>query len=196
MTTNLAECVNGVLKSSRALPITALVRALYHRLNSWFVHHRDEASSMVINKNNRKATCQFVRNFSRESGVSEVEVAARDGSQHSKVYRVRLMQNWCDCGEFQSLRLPCSHTIATCASLNLDYGQFISPIYRLDNLLKVYGNEFQPIGSEEYWPHYSGPTFIPNPLMRRNRTGRPKTTRTHNEMEDSPSEQNKNVGGV
>ncbi|KAF1895034.1 hypothetical protein Lal_00022530 [Lupinus albus] len=146
---------------SRALAITALVRATYHRLNSWFVHHRDKASSMVraghiyceeltkvINENNRKATCQFVCYFSRESGVSEVEVAARDGSRHSKVYRVRLMQNWCECGEFQSLRLSFSHIIATYASLNLDYGQFISPIYRLDNLLNVYGHEFQPIGSE------------------------------------------------
>ncbi|KAF1863078.1 hypothetical protein Lal_00041065 [Lupinus albus] len=176
MTTNLAECVNGVLKVSRALPITALVRATYCRLNSWFVHCRDEASSMVraghiyceeltkvINENNHKATCQFVRNFSRESEVSEVEVAARDGSRHSKVYIVRLMQNWCDC----------------------DYGQFISPIYRLDNILKVYGHEFQPIRI---------PTFIPNPLMRRNQSGRPKTTRIHNEMDDSPSEQNKKCG--
>ncbi|KAF1863066.1 hypothetical protein Lal_00018913 [Lupinus albus] len=80
------------------------------------------------------------------------------------------------------------------ASLNLDYEHFISPVYRLDNLLKVYGHEFQLIGNEEYWAPYSGPTFIPNPLMRRNRTRRPKTTRIHNEMEDSSSEQNKKCG--
>ncbi|KAF1866232.1 hypothetical protein Lal_00024231 [Lupinus albus] len=140
MTINLAECVNGVLKGSIALPITALVKATYHRLNSWFLHHRDEASNMirashiyceeltkVINENNRKAACQLV--------------AYRDGSRRSRVYTVILMQSWCDCGEFQSLRLPCSHAIATCASLNLDYEQFIS---------SVYGHEFQPIGNEEY----------------------------------------------
>ncbi|KAF1875407.1 hypothetical protein Lal_00006035 [Lupinus albus] len=49
-----------------------------------------------------------------------------------------------------------------------DYRQFISPIYPLDNLSKVYGREFEPIGNQEYWPHYSGPMFIHNPLMRRN----------------------------
>ncbi|XP_019420733.1 PREDICTED: uncharacterized protein LOC109330922 [Lupinus angustifolius] len=207
MTTNLAECVNAVLKGARALPITALVRATYHRLNSWFLHHRNEANNMiraghvyceelskVINENNRKATCHIVRNFSRDSGVSEVEVASTGGSRYARVYTVRLMDNWCDCGEFQSLRLPCSHVIATCASLNLDYGQFISPIYRLENLQKVYGHEFQPIANEEYWPSYLGPTFIPNPLMRRNRTGRPKTTRIHNEMDDSQSQQSKKCG--
>ncbi|KAF1899392.1 hypothetical protein Lal_00019520 [Lupinus albus] len=207
MTTNLAECVNGVLKGSRALPITSLVQATYHRLNSWFLHHRNEATSMimaghiyceeltkVLNENNRKATCQTIRTFSRESGVFVVEVPGREGSRHSKVYTVRLNQYWCECGEFQSLRLPCSHVIATCSSMNLDYRQFISPIYRLDNLLKAYGRGFEPIGNEEYWPHYSGPMFIPNPLMRRNRTGRPKTLRIHNEMDDCATEKNKKCG--
>ncbi|KAF1894171.1 hypothetical protein Lal_00004093 [Lupinus albus] len=120
--TILAECVNGVLKGSRALPITSLVQATYHRLNSWFLHHRNEATSMimaghiyceeltkVLNENNRKATCQTIRTFSRESGVFVVEVPGREGSRHSKVYTVRLNQYWCECGEFQSLRLPCSH---------------------------------------------------------------------------------------
>ncbi|KAF1874930.1 hypothetical protein Lal_00007546 [Lupinus albus] len=202
MTTNLAECVNGVLKGSRALPITSLVQATYHRLNSWFLHHRNEATSMimaghiyceeltkVLNENNRKATCQTIRTFSRESGVFVVEVPVE------KVVDIRrLNQYWCECGEFQSLRLPCSHVIATCSSMNLDYRQFISPIYRLDNLLKAYGRGFEPIGNEEYWPHYSGPMFIPNPLMRRNRTGRPKTLRIHNEMDDCATEKNKKCG--
>ncbi|KAF1899801.1 hypothetical protein Lal_00019933 [Lupinus albus] len=95
MTTNLPECVNGVLKGSRALHITALVRATYHMLNSWFLHHRNEATIMIIyckeltkaiNENNRKVTCQLVRSFSRDSGVSEVEIASRDGSRHSRIY--------------------------------------------------------------------------------------------------------------
>ncbi|KAF1874600.1 hypothetical protein Lal_00030029 [Lupinus albus] len=48
----------------------------------------------------------------------------------------------------------------------------------------VYGLEFQPIGNEEYWPSYYRPSFIPNPIMRRKRSGRPKTTRIHNEMDE------------
>ncbi|XP_019423103.1 PREDICTED: uncharacterized protein LOC109360782 [Lupinus angustifolius] len=207
MTTNLAECINGVLKGSRALPITALVRATYYRLNEWFNEHRNEASNMVmaghvyceeltkvIKENQRKSTCQLVRNFSRETGVSEVEVVSRSAGRQVRLYTVKLAENWCDCGEFQSLRLPCSHAIATCASLNLDCSQFISTIYRLDNLQKVYGYEFQPLGNEEYWPPYSGPTFIPNPVMRRKRSGRPKTSRIHNEMDEVESEQLKKCG--
>ncbi|KAF1899239.1 hypothetical protein Lal_00019363 [Lupinus albus] len=127
--------------------------------NITYGHIYCEELTKVLNENNRKATCQTIRTFSRESGVFVVEVPGREGSRHSKVYTVRLNQYWCECGEFQSLRLSCSHVIATCSSMNLDYRQFISLIYRLDNLLKVYGREFEPIGNEEYWPHYSGPMF-------------------------------------
>ncbi|KAF1868424.1 hypothetical protein Lal_00008231 [Lupinus albus] len=49
---------------------------------------------------------------------------------------------------------------------------------------KVYGLEFQSIGNKEYCPSYYGPSFIPNPIMRRKRTGRSKTTRIHNEMDE------------
>ncbi|KAF1858882.1 hypothetical protein Lal_00043017 [Lupinus albus] len=79
--------------------------ATYHKLNSWFLHHKDEASTMVrashiyceeltkvINKNNRKATCQLVLTFSRESRVCEVEVAAIDGSRH---YRTSMLSCHC-----------------------------------------------------------------------------------------------------
>ncbi|KAF1889441.1 hypothetical protein Lal_00024766 [Lupinus albus] len=99
-----------VLKGSRALPITALLQTTYYRLNLWF----------SIKENQRQSTCQLVRSFSRETGMAEVE---------AKVYTVKLTDNWCDCGEFQSLRLSCSHAIATCSNLNLDCGQFISPTY-------------------------------------------------------------------
>ncbi|KAF1892195.1 hypothetical protein Lal_00036554 [Lupinus albus] len=109
-----------------------------------------EELTKVIKENQRQSTCQLVCTFSRETEVFEVEVVSRSGGRQVRVYTVRLADNWCDCGEFQSLRLSCSHAIATCASLALDCGQFISPIYRLDNILKAYEYEFQPIGNEQY----------------------------------------------
>ncbi|KAF1892745.1 hypothetical protein Lal_00042638 [Lupinus albus] len=95
-------------------------------------------------------TCEVTKNQTQHSPrvefwvvtVAEVEAPSRSSGRHSKVYTIKLTENWCDCGEFQSLRLPCSHAIVTCSTLNFDCGQFISPIYRLDNILKVYGLEF------------------------------------------------------
>jgi len=36
MTTNLSECFNGVLKGARSLPITAMVRFTFFKVNSYF----------------------------------------------------------------------------------------------------------------------------------------------------------------
>ncbi|XP_019434322.1 PREDICTED: uncharacterized protein LOC109340995 [Lupinus angustifolius] len=189
MTTNLAECINGVLKGSRALPITALVRATYYRLNEWFNEHRNEASNMVmaghvyceeltkmIKENQRKSTCQMVRNFSRETKVSEVEVVSRSGGRQVRLYTVKLAENWCETVE------------------NFNHYDCHALMLSQHNLQKVYGYEFQPLGNEEYWPPYSGPTFIPNPVMRRKRSGRPKTSRIHNEMDAVEGEQLKKCG--
>ncbi|KAF1880065.1 hypothetical protein Lal_00022194 [Lupinus albus] len=82
----------------------------------------------VIKENQCQFTCQLVRSFSRETEVAGVEAASRSSGRHSKVYTLKLSENSWDCGEFQSLRLSCSHAIATCSTLNLDCGQFISPI--------------------------------------------------------------------
>ncbi|XP_020978010.1 uncharacterized protein LOC110271430 [Arachis ipaensis] len=47
MTTNLVECINSVLKSARNLPITALVKATFYRLNELFTRKRAEAEARI-----------------------------------------------------------------------------------------------------------------------------------------------------
>ncbi|KAF1870919.1 hypothetical protein Lal_00030231 [Lupinus albus] len=106
MTTNLAECINGVLKGSRALPITALVKATYYRLNEWFIEHRNEASNMIKARHvyYEELTKKINDNlhviwFVRFHGKPEYF------SRQVRVYTVRLANNWCDCGEFQSIKI-------------------------------------------------------------------------------------------
>ena len=41
MTTNLLECFNGVLKGARNLPITAMVRFTFFKVNSYFYARRN-----------------------------------------------------------------------------------------------------------------------------------------------------------
>ena len=41
MTTNLSECFNGVLKGARSLPITAMVRFTFFKVNSYFDARRN-----------------------------------------------------------------------------------------------------------------------------------------------------------
>jgi len=37
MTTNLAECMNSVLRGAQSLPISAIVKTTFQKINSWFV---------------------------------------------------------------------------------------------------------------------------------------------------------------
>ena len=48
MTTNLSECINAVLKGTRNLPITALVKSTYFRLVELFVRKGQEAEAQVV----------------------------------------------------------------------------------------------------------------------------------------------------
>ena len=180
MTTNLAESMNSVLKGARALPITALVKSTFYRLTSWFVEKGTQAHTMIraghvycedlsiaMHENRRVAASHYVRKYTRETGEFEVQENANfQVGRRAMVCTVKLKDWWCDCGEFQALRFPCSHVIASCAYCNLDCNLFIDPVYRLDYLFKVYEHEFHPLGNEEYWPPYSGPIFMSDPVDR------------------------------
>jgi len=75
MTTNLAECMNSVLKRGRSLPICALIKATFERTATWFVERGVKADSMlraghqypeeintIIRKNQQQAgMCQVCR---------------------------------------------------------------------------------------------------------------------------------------
>ena len=85
MTTNLSECINGVLKGVRGLPITALVHHTLLRCVSYWKGRRDKALAMqqahhifsdtITSKmadNAKKANAHIVVEYNRERGVFEV----------------------------------------------------------------------------------------------------------------------------
>ncbi|KAL5132854.1 Protein PHYLLO, chloroplastic [Glycine soja] len=83
-----------------------------------------------------------------------------------------------------ALRLPCLHAIATCVFCNLNYDDFVDPVYKLENIFKVYQHHFHSLGSEDTWPQYLGSYFMSDPSKRRLTSGKPTTTRIHNEMDE------------
>ncbi|KAL4383471.1 hypothetical protein GQ457_15G022570 [Hibiscus cannabinus] len=56
--------------------------------------------------------------------------------------------------------------------------------YFLHSVCKVYEMEFPAIGSETEWHgNQTWPTILPDPQIRRNKSGRPTSTRIHNAMD-------------
>jgi len=199
MTTNLAECMNSVLKGARALPITVLVNETFNKINDSFLtkgikimnmikaeHRYSEDIYVMMQKNQHIATSHYVRMYVRKIGEFEIqEIANTQLGRRAMACTVKLNEWSCDCGQFQALRLPCSHAIAACAFCNLNSDDFVDPVYKLENIFKVYQHHFHSLGSEGTWPQYLGPYFMSDPLKRRQTSGRPTTTRIHNEMDES-----------
>ncbi|XP_016173260.1 uncharacterized protein LOC107615736 [Arachis ipaensis] len=128
MTTNLVECINSVLKGARNLPITALVKATFYRLNELFTRKRAEAEAWItaghvfsehvtakLHANQLASGKIQVNFFDRKNEVFEVREMP-SGVE----YAVDLRRQRCDCVEFQVDRIPCPHVFACCANQRLD----------------------------------------------------------------------------
>ena len=89
MTTNLAECMNSILKGAWALPITSLVNETFNKIDDSFVtngikimnmikagHKYSEDVYVMMQENQHIATSHYVRMYVRETrefGVQEIE---------------------------------------------------------------------------------------------------------------------------
>jgi len=97
---------------------------------------------------------------------------------------IKLNEWSCDCGQFQALWLLYSHAIAVCAFCNLNYDDFVDPVYKLENIFKVYQHNFLSLGSEDTWLQYLDPHFMSDPSKWQHTSGRLATTRIINEMDE------------
>nr|KYP46118.1 hypothetical protein KK1_032285 [Cajanus cajan] len=90
---------------------------------------------------------------------------------------------WCDCGKFQKVHIPCSHVLASCLHAHHNYQTYISPIYTLQQVAKIYERQFRELRHKDYWPTYIGPTMWPNPELKRNSKVRPKSSKIRTEID-------------
>ncbi|KAK2416250.1 hypothetical protein P8452_61206 [Trifolium repens] len=130
-----------------------------------------------------------------QSVFSVKELVRPTSGRPTGTFRVVLKKQWCDCGEFQTLHYPCSHLIAACSHVHLDFMKYVSPQYTLQYVFNTYLEEFQAIPLSGYWPEYTRVKLYHNPTMRRDPKGHPQSTRIHTEMDlRESSRQQKSCG--
>ena len=107
-----------------------------------------------------------------------------------KKWAVNLNGHYCQCEKYSALHYPCSHIIAACGYVSLNYYQYIDVVYTNEHILKAYSAQWWPLGNEATIPPSNDAwTLIPNPTTIRAK-GRPKSTRIRNEMDwVKPSDQ-------
>ncbi|KAL5169730.1 hypothetical protein HKD37_11G031582 [Glycine soja] len=197
MTTNLSECVNKVLKDCRNIPITALVKSTYSRCRKYFVDRGRQAQRQLregqvycsklvteLRKNQEQACSHIVRVYDIHSTRFEVEETFNPITQRGgQKWAVNLNGHYYQCGRYSALHYPCSHIIAACGYVSMNYYQYIDVVYINEHILKAYSAQWWPLGNEAAIPPSDEAwTLIPDPTIIRAK-GRPKSTRIRNEMD-------------
>ncbi|XP_023872550.1 uncharacterized protein LOC111985132 [Quercus suber] len=135
MKTNLSECFNGALKDAHSLPITAMVRFTFFKVNSYFDARHNLTLEQLeagqewckyamdkFGKNQAKAKDHMVTWMSAQVRIYQVDTLGNPlnggGGQH--MHRVNLRSMTCTCRKWEVLKIPCSHVIAICAKYKHD----------------------------------------------------------------------------
>nr|CAN61286.1 hypothetical protein VITISV_028650 [Vitis vinifera] len=198
MTTNMSEVFNGVLKGARNLPITALVQLTFYRVNSYFTVRQEHGASRLasgeeftphidakIKAKVVKAGAHEVLLYDHVAGCFHVKTRHSVGISNRKPrrYHVTLQTGSCTCNKTLLLGFPCSHILATCHCRAIDFRQFVQGYYTTRAYLSTWASLFYLIFDELEWPQYNGPIIVSSDSMKQLTSGRPKSSRLHNEMD-------------
>ncbi|CAK8538990.1 unnamed protein product [Lathyrus sativus] len=201
MTTNLVEAMNSVPKATRIVPITSLVKSMFYRRGSLFGKQGHDwtkmlASSQTFTENYNKGMADEASKSSRHNVIQfdrerfcfmvSESINQRDGRPLG-TFSVDF-RGWCNCGRFPAFHLPCSHVIAACASIRQDHNMHIPNVFKVLSVFKVYSESFLGLPHHQSWPTYEGFTLFHDETMRRNKKGRPNSTRIKTEMDDLEKE--------
>ena len=209
MTTNLAEVYNFVLRGNRALPLTAIVEAVFHGTLRYFRERHELAKKHIEDNQNtpycsrvmeymakkiEKAKKHTVRLIGNQERRYEVQLPT-DGfgsGNEVKTHEVKIGTEFyptceCTCNKPKLLHLPCSHVLAACGQIELDAISFVSPYYLKEAVLNTWTGEmtgFRVVGNFNK-VNDGERVYIPHPDLRRTSRGRRKARRIRNDMDQS-----------
>ncbi|KAI0500776.1 hypothetical protein KFK09_018993 [Dendrobium nobile] len=197
MTTNAAESFNGVLKRARGLPIQALITAIYYNIISMFMRRLEFIATEEQQNNNFFAprVQTLVKKIEEEArrmpepirlNLNEFQVV----DMSSRSYRVDILDGRrckCSCEKPMLYHSPCSHVVCCLALLRRSHFEYVSPYYTTTNYKLSYSGEFHHIPNKDEWGEHnpiSGIMPLLPPNYRR-RSGRPRTNRYRNTMDEA-----------
>ena len=181
MKTNISEVFNSVLKGDRSLPVTALVQLTFFRLNNYFVARRELGANRLASAEQftTYVDAHIQGRVVNDHVKGRFHVKSRSGRTHC----LNLHGKKCTCGKTLIYVFPCSHIIAACQHRCVDFRLFVQGYYNMQSYYDTWASLFHPIYDEEEWPLYDGSMIVAPESMKRMGSGRPKSTRLHNEMD-------------
>ncbi|XP_016192851.1 uncharacterized protein LOC107633765 [Arachis ipaensis] len=127
MTMNLSECINSMLKGTRNLPVCAIIKSTYHRLNALFVNKGQQAEAQVACG---QIFSQFLQKaiLANREGITQMLVTSYDRA--TSIFTVDEI---------------------TVVGAQSRFRSYVDDVYQIENVFRVYQMEFSPLLDEESW---------------------------------------------
>ncbi|KAL2236062.1 UNVERIFIED_CONTAM: hypothetical protein Sindi_1338400 [Sesamum indicum] len=195
LTTNMSECINGVLKGARRLLLTAIAEMTFQRSVHYFRERLARSNVMLTNnqlwtdfaykmftrwhQNSVEHTVTKYHQFQQSASV----VTRRQGGHGVNTHVIKIANRECSCGKWTQFGIPCSHAQKVCAAVMINVASMVKDYYDIMTYKNTYSKSFEPVHSEDYWD-VPGFELVHDPTIRiSSRPGRNQTTRIHNEMD-------------
>ncbi|XP_059306290.1 uncharacterized protein LOC132057693 [Lycium ferocissimum] len=165
LTTNSSESFNGLLKSARGLPVTAMVRMTFKQVVERFATRTRHAKAILADGG--KLMPKLAQMFEHHGKKCELHkmveynyvervykfwtgyYQGRRGNLHTVYERMRT----CSCGKWQSYHMPCSHAIKCFEAMRKMVSTYVASEYNVESYLKAYAGSFYPLCDQSYWPN-------------------------------------------
>lgn len=152
MTTNIVECLNGVLKDARELPITKLLEHIRGWLQSWFYVRRTHAVACTNLVTDYAMTIlKEAESVSRTYRVSPVDMYVLSVDDGHLGGLVDLRSRTSTCMEFNCMEIPCSHAVVAAAMRNINVQTLCLKWFTVECVLAAYAEPIFPVGHRQEW---------------------------------------------
>ncbi|KAL0312470.1 UNVERIFIED_CONTAM: hypothetical protein Sradi_5646300 [Sesamum radiatum] len=163
LTTNMSECINGVLKGTRRLPLTAIVEITLVRTVNYFVTRERRSHAMVANGQlwtdfaykmfnqwHQKSIDHTVTKYNHRQQSASVATKRQSGFGLN-THVVKITNRECSCGKLTQFGISCSHAQKVCAAYNINAASMVKNYYDVQAYKNTYSKAFQPLYPEDYW---------------------------------------------
>ncbi|KAA0049941.1 MuDR family transposase [Cucumis melo var. makuwa] len=115
MTTNIAKCINLVLKDARALSMIAFLDHIRSTHEAWFVERKEIALNReTVLSDHRESLLKLVDLRSKRYVVRPIDHYELEIVDDHINPCINLHDKTCMCGKFSHYEIPCSHALAAC----------------------------------------------------------------------------------
>ncbi|XP_076944474.1 uncharacterized protein LOC143615149 [Bidens hawaiensis] len=89
-----------------------------------------------------------------------------EARSEKSAYVVKIQEQTCTCGSWQLSGIPCVHTVAALAFLNINPETYVSPWFKKDMFKEAYKHCIKPIKENMHWHKTNGIKPLPPKEMR------------------------------